>query len=483
MVASERELLRGVDGPAVGRPLGRLEEAETDGGEVSARGLRAVEDRVEVVEARLVEVVLARAARDVQRPGVGEGAVVARRDVAGAVVELAVGGGVVDREGVEGARVRVGGVAEDREINLVARGEVPVELGRVVVRRVLPVELAQRGQARVPRSCHLLPPIAGVEVAVEEQLVLDEGPPEVDTDVEVLLVTQLPHLVDSRVVGLMARRLQAAGLHIAVHRAPELASTRLRDDVHDPALGLAVLRLEAAGLHLHLFDVGAVDAHAQRPVDAGEDTEAAEGGVGDVHAVGHVQVVQRRPAGNGRVGLSTRLALRHARGQVEQVIDPPLDGQVLEDLRVDVGADRGVAGVDVHRPADDLDRLRDVAGAEREPDRRRLADVDGHVAHRRGLEPGQRRLDRILPGDEVGHLVAAPGVGDHDTFADRTRDRDRGPRHHGSRRVHDRPADAALRGNVLGRRGQAHEGQAGQQDQQTNQFVLHQPYRSLKRAC
>ncbi len=167
--------------------------------------------------------VLPRAARDVQRPAVGEGAVVAGRDVAGAVVELAVRAGVVDGQRVEGARVRVGGVAEDREVELVVGGEVPVQLGRVVVRRVLAVELTQREEARVARPRHLLRLGAGVEVAVEEQLLLDERPPEVEPDVEVLLVAELPHLVDARVVGLLACRLEARGLHEAVHGAPELA--------------------------------------------------------------------------------------------------------------------------------------------------------------------------------------------------------------------------------------------------------------------
>src|SRR5262249_61879155 len=96
-------------------------------------------------------------------------------------------------------------------------------------------------------------------------------------------------------------------------RPTHLAAARLGDDVADPALGLAVRRPEAAGLHLDFLDERGIDADAQRPVHAREDAETAEGGVGDVDAVGDVGVVERGAAGDGRVGLSATLALRDTR--------------------------------------------------------------------------------------------------------------------------------------------------------------------------
>ena len=97
-----------------------------------------------------------------------------------------------------------------------------------------------------------------------------------------------------------------------------LIGAGLCDDIDDAALGLAKLRLEAAGLYLDLFYERGVNSDAQRAIRAGEDAKPAEGRVGDVDAVGDVQIIKRRPAGNGWVGASASKAVRRSRAKVKQ---------------------------------------------------------------------------------------------------------------------------------------------------------------------
>src|SRR5687767_12646536 len=222
-------------------------------------------------------------------------------------------------------------------------------------------------KAGAGRAAHDLAPNRRVERAEEKDLVLQpqHRPTQVEAGVIILLLQQFAEFVGAReVVRLPARGLESLWPRVAVKRAVKLLAARLGDDIDDAALRLAILRLEAARLHLHLLDERRIDAHADRAEVAREDAEAAEGRVGDVDSVGYVKVIQRRSAGDRRVGDAALAAISHAGSQVEKAGDAALHGDILEELVVQVLPYRRTSRVNRGRARRDFDNLADSAGLE-----------------------------------------------------------------------------------------------------------------------
>src|SRR5207249_7933281 len=138
-----------------------------------------------------------------------------------------------------------------------------------------------------------------VERSEEEQMVLEAGNVAAELGVRVVvalvqdLALQIKALLaaaQSKIVHLQALCFELLRSDVAAHRAMERVRTRLGDDLHDTAGGLAVLRFETAGLHLDFLHERQVDATGERTVDARVHADAAEGAVGDAHAVSNVIV-------------------------------------------------------------------------------------------------------------------------------------------------------------------------------------------------
>src|SRR2546430_17408207 len=88
-----------------------------------------------------------------------------------------------------------------------------------------------------------------------------------------------------------------------------------------PAGGFALLRYKPAGLHLDFLHERQVDATGERTVDARVHADAAEGAVGDAHAVSNVIVFQTVRARDVRVGRSGAASASHTLLIIVQAVD------------------------------------------------------------------------------------------------------------------------------------------------------------------
>src|SRR5262249_10217151 len=152
--------------------------------------------------------------------------------------------------------------ARNRRLNDVAVGVVDVVAGRI---RLQDVEIARETEAD-PRQ---------VGTDIEPELVLDDGPAEVEADVARAVQTTAG--ADRVAVG-RELRLALKGRVVAEERAVELVGTALGDDVEDGAAAAPVLGQVAAGNDVRLFD----------EVDAERRAVVAEAGIADGEAVDHV---------------------------------------------------------------------------------------------------------------------------------------------------------------------------------------------------
>ena len=93
----------------------------------------------------------------------------------------------------------------------------------------------------------------------------------------------------------------------------EVVGPRLDDGVDDPAEGLPVLRFETAGLDLDLVQELAGHAGTQGAVHDVVRADSPEPGVGDVHAVDQVGVLQAGRAADRIVALTGAESAHHTR--------------------------------------------------------------------------------------------------------------------------------------------------------------------------
>ena len=398
--------------------------------------------RVEIPEAR--SVVALRPAGALGRvTEEGQLDLVLRRHHPVELQRVVVGGALAIQRGAGRRERRGGGNAEGGGRCALAEHRLTLA-GRQAVARGAEGRVGQALRRKVRRGEHR---IVGDEV---EQLVLDEraahGKGQV-VDVGVDEIGGAGIELDE-----LPRRLQRRGAAEPFDTALEVVRPRLDDGVDDPAQRLAVLRLEAAGLDLHLVQEVAGHAGAERTVVDVVGANAAVAGVGDVHAVDQVGVLQPggaadrvvalpgpQPAddsGRDRVGVGERAPDRHGLGEVAVL---------------DVGAGGRRADVDQRCLTGDRDGL-GLARLEREVEGRPLVQPDRDVVVDHGGEPAGR-----LGPDGVGRWtqerqdVAAVDVGLGGPRAKlRRRDDDRaGDR--ASRRIGDLARQSPGR-QILGRR-------------------------------
>src|SRR5439155_17705147 len=113
--------------------------------------------------------------------------------------------------------------------------------------------------------------------------------------------------------------------------------------------------------------------------------DAAVAGVGDVHAVHDVVVVEAAGAGHRGVGAADAAAAAHAGDQVESVGEVASDRDPFQCLGVENAAHGRGGGVDDRRGGHDLDDLFDRADLEDETGQLEAlaqADVDVLLLHR-----------------------------------------------------------------------------------------------------
>src|SRR2546429_1041194 len=186
------------------------------------------------------------------------------------------------------------------------------------------------GRIAVLSELVVVPVPLRVERSEEEQMVLEAGNVAAELGVRVVvalvqdLALQIKALLaaaQSKIVHLQALCFELLRSEVAAHRAMERVRTRLGDDLNDTAGGLAVLRFETAGLHLDFLHERQVDATGERTVDARVHADAAEGTVGDAHAVSNVIVFQTGRARYRWIGRSRAAAAGHTRRSIKQASD------------------------------------------------------------------------------------------------------------------------------------------------------------------
>src|SRR3989449_3504136 len=136
-----------------------------------------------------------------------------------------------------------------------------------------------------------------------------------------LQVKSLGTATCSKIIHLQALCFELLWSEVATHRSMERVRARFGHNLHDTAGGLAVLRFETAGLHLDFLHERQVDAAGERTVDARVHADAAEGTVGDAHAVSNVIVFQTGRARYRWIGRSGAAAASHTRRSIEQAGD------------------------------------------------------------------------------------------------------------------------------------------------------------------
>ena len=222
---------------------------------------------------------------------------------------------------------------------------------------------------RIAIQCELVvvPVPLRVERSEEEQMVLEAGnvAAQLGVRVVVALVQDFALQVEvrltrtqSKIIHLQALCFELLRSEVAAHRAMERVRTRLGDDLHDTAGGLAVLRFETAGLHLDFLHERQVDAAGERTVDARVHADAAEGAVGDAHAVSNVIVFQTGRARDGRVGRSGAAAASHTRRSIEQAGDAAAHRNGLVEGVGEIGRLGGRLGIYCDRASGYLHRRR-----------------------------------------------------------------------------------------------------------------------------
>jgi hypothetical protein len=142
---------------------------------------------------------------------------------------------------------------------------------------------------------------------------------------------------------------------------------------------LAVLGLEPGGLDLGLLDEVRGHPGAEGAEDDRVRPHAAEAGVGDVHAVDDVGVVEAARAADGRVGLADPAGVADARHEVERVREVASHRQALQLGAVEDAADGRRCRVHHRRCAQDLDCLGQTAQLQDEIDAASLAQAYLHV--------------------------------------------------------------------------------------------------------
>jgi len=345
-----------------------------------------------------------------QEPVVGEHAVVAADEVEGAVVQLAV---VVVPFG---GHVAVGAAVAPRRVGEHGKLDVVVAVGdEIALRRpaedgVLPFEEALAGihPLAQPRGRH--GPVGvplGIESDVEEEPVLPHVAAQVGAHVEALGSHEFGVLLLTVDVRFLAAGLPAGGLAIEIHAAVELVGAALGDDVDHAAGALAVFGLEAALLDLDFLHEVEGHAGAERAVDAGVGAHRAVAGVGDVHAVHDVVVLQAGGTANGRVVGAQRPAVAHAGGHAEQGGEVALHRDVQVEVLGEVGAHGGGGGVHQRGFTGDGDDLVDLARLQDHVDRGGLAEADGDVLPLEGLETLEFRLQGVEARGQEGERVVA----------------------------------------------------------------------------
>ena len=204
-----------------------------------------------------------------------------------------------------------------------------------------------------------------------------------------------------RVVLVGPEHVAAEALRAALGDQPQLAGRRA-----------AVLRLIVRGQHLHLGDgVEVLRAHHEAAGGADADRRrAVDGG----HELVGAAAVDRRDAGGERAGAGRHRAAHVAADDA---------GRQLRDLRRAASAERRFRDLlGAHRAADhrriherrrrlDLDGLAQRADLERDVDADVDAGVDRHARLGDRLEAGQRRGDAVVADRHVGEGVEPRLVG------------------------------------------------------------------------
>src|SRR5271165_781346 len=104
-------------------------------------------------------------------------------------------------------------------------------------------------------------------------------------------------LVDNaKVIRVGMSRLKLLRSKVARDSAMISIAAGLGHDLDDTASRLAVLRLIPAGLDFNFLNKGQVDTGAERTVGTREDSQAAEGRVGNVHTISNILVLETRSA-------------------------------------------------------------------------------------------------------------------------------------------------------------------------------------------
>ena len=243
-----------------------------------------------------------------------------------------------------GAVASRGGIAEEGEIDLLAGRRLPGELQRVVVGPARSLEIARGGREREAIGGIGRAPEPRRQPLVEhrhsglgrrESGVLEAvGAPAVDgghriegEEVEQLVLLDRPAHREGEIVDILGQGVGGAGREIdpCIGGAPaagrgvpsdaplEVVGPRLDDGVDDPAEGLPVLRFETAGLDLDLVQELAGHPGPQGTVDDVVRADPPEPGVGDVHAVDQVGVLQAGRAADRIVALTGAESAHHTR--------------------------------------------------------------------------------------------------------------------------------------------------------------------------
>ena len=188
----------------------------------------------------------------------------------------------------------------------------------------------------------------------------------------------------------------------------------LGDGVDDRAGGPAELGVELVGDHLEFLD--RFDWRPRlRPRPLADDVVVV------VAAVQHVVVVARVLAVDGDRVAAERLGADgrdDAGEQADEADEVAVDRRQLDELaRGDVAADLLGGHVEHRRFRRDVDDFADRPDLERHVDRRRLADLELHVAAQELLEALQLGADFVSPrhdaADDEGAVLAGDGLAEH----------------------------------------------------------------------
>src|SRR6266446_877482 len=213
---------------------------------------------------------------------------------------------------------------------------------------------------------------------------------------------------------------------VGAYTTVKFVAAGLGDDLHHTARRLAVLRLVATRLYIDFLD--------ERDVDA----------------IGHVLIFQPAASCNGGVGRTCPPTVIHSRSPIDQAADIASNWQLVIKGIVQVRSESCGRSIDPCRCRRNLDGLGYRTRLKRDGNRRGSVREHFDLFYVHSFEAGLLCLSGIITRHQEVEHKATLRVGHRCHVASRAGKRDLRFWHDRASRIHDRSAEVALNGRLLG---------------------------------